>query len=77
MNSRMNRTIFIIALTAALTGAMAPCAGAQETSPSTPGSLDPLGRCGTLTMIAKLSADVGMGVLYRSNRLLPGGFRFY
>ena len=57
MNSRMNRTIFIIALTAALTGAVAPCAGAQETSH------DPLGRCGTLTMIAKLSADVGMGVL--------------
>ena len=63
MNSRMNRTIFIIALTAALTGAVAPCVGAQETSPSVPSSPDPLGRCGTLTMIAKLSADVGMGVL--------------
>lgn len=34
MNSRMNRTIFIIALTATLTGAVTPCAGAQETSPS-------------------------------------------
>ena len=38
MNSRMNRTIFIIALTAALTGAVTPCAGAQETSPGAPGS---------------------------------------
>lgn len=47
MNSRMNRTIFIIALTAALTGAVAPCVGAQETSPSVPSSPDPLGRCGT------------------------------
>ncbi|WP_244248376.1 hypothetical protein [Corynebacterium matruchotii] len=43
MNSRINRTIFIIALTAALTGAVAPCAGAQETSPGAPSSPDPLG----------------------------------
>jgi len=63
MNSRINRTIFIIALTTALTGAVTPCAGAQETSPGAPSSPELLGRCGTLTMIAKLSADVGMGVL--------------